>query len=328
MPIKGHDAQFNAVLSAARGTKMHHAWLLTGPKGLGKACFAATVAARVLAEASAQRPADDGVNLTDDHPTAKLIAAGSHPDLITLARLPNEKTGDLARNINVEQVRHLGNKFQFTPSQSERRVVIIDAADDMERSAANALLKNLEEPPAHTLFLLVSHVPGRLLPTIRSRCSILRFSALSDDVMASVIREHLPDSTEAEVTSLVAAGLGIPGRALELAGLNIAEMDDVLARLAATGDPMNVDRVHLSQQLSLKAAQPRYAAFLARVPKFIAQAARGRSGPELSVAIAQWEAAQRLAGSAVQLSLDPQSTVFALTGYVAALAPSAEGAKA
>ena len=105
----------------------------------------------------------------------------SHPDFKLLERLPKANSEELARSITVDQVRGLQPLFATTPSLSPRRVVLIDAIDDLERSAANALLKNLEEPPAGTIFLLVSHAPGRLLPTIRSRCRLLRFDPLDDD---------------------------------------------------------------------------------------------------------------------------------------------------
>jgi DNA polymerase III subunit delta' len=307
---------------------MHHGWLLTGPEGVGKASFARGVAQRLLAEAMGAMPSGGGLSVPEDHPTARLIAAGSHPDLVVLERQINEKTGDRARSINVDQVRQLASRFAMAPSQSQRRVVIIDAADDMERSGANALLKNLEEPPAHTIFLLVSHVSGRLLPTIRSRCTNLRFSRLSDEAMTSVLRDHLPEAPFEEVQALVAVGEGAPGRALGFAGLDVAEIDATLEALARHGDPHNAARVKLAQKLALKSAQPRYEAFLARVPTFIAQRARARQGDALATALHQWTAARRLAESAVQLSLDQQSTVFALAGHVAALAPRDGAAKA
>ncbi len=328
IPVFGHEAQARAILTAARSGRMHHAWLLTGPEGVGKARFANAVAARLLAEATAAKPEGDGLTVPEDHPTARLIAAGSHPDLLTLTRLANEKTGDLARNISVDQVRQLGTRFAQTPSQSAVRVVIIDAAEDMERSSANALLKSLEEPPASTIFLLVSHVPGRLLPTIRSRCSVLRFSPLDDRAMTSVLSEALPEEPPGELATLIAAAQGLPGRALRLAGLNMAEIDQALEQIARTGDPSNAQRAKLALQLSLKSAQPRYEAFLARAPVIIARLAKDRTGPALAAAIGEWESARTLASGAIGLSLDQHSTVFALAGHVAALAPEANRAKA
>jgi len=201
------------------------------------------------------------------------------------------------------------------------RVVIIDSIDDLERPAANALLKNLEEPPPNSLFLLVSHAPERLLPTIRSRCRQLRLSPLLDEAMTSALKAALPDADSAEITALTAAGHGSPGKAIGFRGLEVDALDNALKELAAKGDHTNARRVDLAQRLSLKAAQPRYEIFLQRVPSFLAQAARERRGPALAQALGLWERAQDLAGSATRLSLEPQSVVFELAGMVASLAP-------
>ncbi len=127
--------------------RIHHAWLLAGPEGVGKALFADKAALRMLAE-GAGPVAAAGLDVPDDHPTARLVAAGSHPDLMRLERLTKDGGTELARSINVEQVRGLQRLFATTASMSPRRAVVIDAIDDLERGAANALLKNLEEPPA------------------------------------------------------------------------------------------------------------------------------------------------------------------------------------
>ncbi|AGH47853.1 DNA polymerase III subunit delta' [Sphingomonas sp. MM-1] len=318
----GHGDQVAAFRDAMAQGRMHHAWLLAGPQGVGKAMFAAAAAARYLAEGTDRPPAAPGLDVAEDHPTARLIAAGSHPDHRVLQRLPRDKTGDLARNITIDQVRALQPFFAVTPSMSPRRAVIIDAIDDLERPAANALLKNLEEPPADTLFLLISHAPGRLLPTIRSRCRLIRFGPLDDDVMTVAIRRMLPDIAEDEVAALVADGGGAPGRALRYAGLDLAGMDRALVQLARHGDPSGAERIVLAKSLALKAAQPRYELFLERLPAFIAGEAKQRSGDALVTAIALWEKARLLAEGAVRLSLDPQTTVFELATMAAGLAPA------
>jgi len=318
----GHGGQVAAFLAAMGQGRLHHAWLLTGPQGVGKASFAEAGAARYLAEGTDRAPGGTGLDVAEDHPTAKLIAAGSHPDYRRLVRLPREKGNDLARNITIDQVRALQPFFAVTPGLSARRAVVIDAIDDLERPAANALLKNLEEPPADTLFLLVSHAPGRLLPTIRSRCRLLRFGPLGDADMAVALRRLLPEAPETEIAALIERGAGAPGRALRFAGLDVAGLDDALVALAREGDPTNARRVALARELSLKAAQPRYEIFLERAPAFIAAEAHRRSGEALAAAIALWEKARSIAESAVRLSLDPQTTVFELASLIAALAPS------
>ncbi|MFL6850789.1 MAG: AAA family ATPase, partial [Sphingomicrobium sp.] len=191
--IFGQDRAIDRFSSAWTTRKLHHAWLLAGPKGVGKASFAHAAARRVLAEAAGPSSSLPRIDTDDGHPIVKLIEAGSHPDMRRLERLVNEKTGNLARNISVEQVRELGEFLALTPALSPWRVAVIDTADELETSGANALLKILEEPPPNTLFFLVSHAPGRLLPTIRSRCRRLDFINLDDDAMTSILDIHAPD---------------------------------------------------------------------------------------------------------------------------------------
>lgn len=325
--LVGHAEQILALHEAANGGRLHHAWLLAGPRGIGKGLFARLAAQWLLADAALPMAGAPGFAVPEDHPTARLIAAGSHPDYKLLERLPRDTGNELARNISIAQVRALQPLLGSTPSQSYRRVILIDAIDDLERSAANALLKNLEEPPANTIFFLVSHAPGRLLPTIRSRCRVLRFQPLSPAETDRVIRTQLPDADNGEVDALVARSEGSPGMALRFAGLDIAGLDAALARLAGEGDPTNAERSALSRALATKAAQPRFEAFLERAPAFIADLAARRSGPALAQTIAAWEAARSLAASAQPLALDPQAVAFELGTLVAGLAPGAPSAK-
>jgi len=325
--LVGQDSQVAAFRDAAASGKLHHAWLLTGPKGVGKGMFARAAAQWLLAEAAGPKPEGPGFEVAETHPIAKLIAAGSHPDYRALERLPRETGGELARNIPIAQVRGLQSLFVTTPSLSSRRVVVIDAIDDLERSAANALLKNLEEPPTDAVFLLISHAPGRLLPTIRSRCRLLRFQPLDDAAMTSVLRQALPEAEPAEIDALVSIGGGAPGAALRFAGLDVAAIESVMSDIALTGDPGNAARSALAKSLATKAAQARYELFLERAPAFIADLARKRSGMALADALTRWEEARKLAGSAVHLSLEPQSVVFELGGLIAGLAPKSARAK-
>ena len=321
-PLHGHEGAVAAFRDSLDSGRLHHAWLLSGPEGVGKALFAEKAALRVLA--GGQGPVEaEGLDVPDSHPAAKLAAAGSHPDLMRLERLVKEtsSTGELARSITVEQVRGLQRLFSTTASLSPWRAVIIDSIDDLERPAANALLKNLEEPPPHSLFLLVSHAPQRLLPTIRSRCRQLRLSALDAGAMTSALRQAAPDADEAEIAELARAGQGSPGRALAFRGLDIAGLDKAMEALARQGDRTNEKRSALAQGLALKSAQPRYEAFLSRAPSLIAAEAKTRRGPALAEALRLWERAQALASSARGLSLDPESVVFELGGMLASLAP-------
>ena len=317
-PLYGNLPARQAFSAAIDGGSMHHAWIFAGPEGVGKAQFAMLAARRLLAGPG--QP--DDFSIAPDDRTQHLINAGAHPDFKLLQRLPrDEKKPEqgLSRSIRVDQVRELDHFLGVKPTYSDRRVVMIDTADDLERpGASNALLKNLEEPPAGTVFLLISHAPGRLLPTIRSRCRMLRFEPLDDAEM----RVALSDAGVAagEMDELIRVGQGSPSRALAMAGLDIAGLDKALVEIAR-GDPTNAVRAELARTLSLKAAQDRYEAFLERAPGFIAAQARMRSGEALRVAIDAHDAARNLASSALGLSLDAQGTVFEMAGIVARLAP-------
>ena len=320
MKLFGHDPAIDAFRSALDRGKLHHAWLLGGPKGVGKAMFADLAARRVLAQAANPDGLGEGLSVPDAHPTAQLINAGSHPDLRRLARLPRDRNPDeLARNITVDQVRGIQSLFATTPSMSDWRAVVIDAIDDLERPAANALLKNLEEPPADCVFLIVCHSPGRILPTIRSRCRMLRFSRLSADAMTSAIGQAEPALDREERAGLARTGNGAPGQALQYARLDIAGLDATIDSLIARGDAGNSASTALAQSLALKKAQPRYEAFLDRAPAAIAAHSRNLRGGALENAISAWEEARSLAGDAQRLSLDTQSTVFTLAGLLASL---------
>lgn len=331
MTLFGHEAQVAAFLGPMRSERLHHAWLLTGPKGVGKASFAKAAALRLLAEAAGPAPEGEGLHVDRDHRIAHLFTANSHPDYRLVERVPWDSKGEIipeqdrkgdepiGRNIRIKQIRMLDRVLSVSPSLSGRRAIIIDAADDLERSAANALLKSLEEPPAGTVFFLISHMPGRLLPTIRSRCRMLRFNGLGESDMRAALAQV--GTNEREIEELVRVGGGAPGQAMRFAGLDIGAMDSLLQEMSRTGDPSNAARLSLARALSLKAAQPRYESFLERAPAFIASEARSRRGPALDQALDLWGKARELAGSAIGLSLDPQATAFQLGSYVAALAP-------
>ncbi len=312
-PFHGNAPARAAFDAAVASGALHHAWLLAGPQGVGKGRFAREVAARLLAQSA---------NDASGERTRALLEAGSHPDYRELIRLAKEERGEtrVARSITIAQVRSLQSLFATTPSLGPRRVILIDAIDDLEREGANALLKSLEEPPPGTVFLLVSHAPGRLLPTIRSRCRTLRFGLLGDADVREVLSEQAPGLRGEELEILVRAAAGSPGRALRYAGLDLGVIDSALTLIARTGDRGNAERAKLAKALSTKAAQPRYEAFLDRAPEFIAQQASHRVGDELRVALDAYEEAQLIAGAARRLSLDAGGTVFELAGVVARLA--------
>lgn len=318
--IAGQDRAVEQFASAWATRKLHHAWLLAGPRGVGKATFAHSAARRVLADAAGPISGLPGVETSDEHPIVKLVEAGSHPDMRRLERLVNEKTGNLARNISVDQVRSLAELFDLSPAMSDWRVVVIDSVDELEPSGANALLKMLEEPPANSIFFLVSHAPGRLLPTIRSRCRRLDFQSLGDDVMASILEARAPELSAAERKKIIPMAFGSAGRALAFAELGLAKLEDAALAILRQGDPTNARRSELAIELGKRGAGDRYAAFLDLAPSLIAREARAGEGARRERALDAYAKARELAAVAPRLSLDPAATVFQIGGILASVA--------
>jgi DNA polymerase-3 subunit delta' len=321
--IAGQDRAIAQFLAAWRSGAMHHAWLLAGPRGVGKAGFAMAAAQRVLAAAAGPPIAAPGLETPNDHPIGRLVTAGSHPDFRLLERVENKSGTGLARNISVDQVRSLGELFAVTPALSAWRAVVIDSVDDLEASAANALLKMLEEPPPNSLFLLVSHVPGRLLPTIRSRCRRLDFQPLDDDAMTSALENELPELSAAERADLIPLANGSVGRALAFAALDLAPIEEQALAILRDGDRTNAKRSRLVQALSGKASADRYAAFLDMAPSLIAREARNLDGAARRRALDAYARARETSRVAPRLSLDPAATVFQLGTILASVAPAA-----
>jgi DNA polymerase-3 subunit delta' len=199
----GHEAEEDAFADGLRGGRMHHAWLLTGAKGVGKATLAYRVARAAL---GAKRIGPRPLDVDSEEQIARRVTALSHPDLFVLRRGFNER-GKPRREIAVDDARDLGHFFSLAPSEGGMRVAIVDAVDDLNRNAANAILKTLEEPPARSILLLVCHAPGAILPTIRSRCRRLALRPLSD--------EQVRKASAADA-GVIALAKGRPGRAIAL----------------------------------------------------------------------------------------------------------------
>ena len=319
--IAGHDRAVEQFRRAWDSRALHHGWLLAGPRGVGKAHFARTASLRMLAEAAGPAFDDDGLGTPADHRIASLLDAGSHPDLRLLERLPKEKGEGLARNITVKQVRALGEFLNLTPALSEWRAVVIDSVDDLEREGANALLKMLEEPPPNTVFFLVSHAPGRLLPTIRSRCRRLDLRRLDDGAMTSILERQLPEASPAERQRLIEIAGGSVGRALATAELDLAPLEAKAVTILKEGDPCNERRTGLADELARKGAAERYRAFLDLLPSLIVREARQLPAQQRERALAAYDRVRELTAVAPRLTLDPAATVFQLGGILASVAP-------
>jgi len=321
--IVGQDRAVGQFAAAWLTRKLHHAWLLAGPRGVGKATFAHAAARRVLAEAAGPPFDLPAIDTDDEHPIVKLVEAGSHPDMRWLERIENPKAktpGTLYKNIIVEQIRDLGEFMSMTAALSPWRVAVIDTVDELESSGANALLKMLEEPPANTLFFLISHAPGRLLPTIRSRCRRLEFSHLDDDAMTSVLELQAPQVAAAQRQRIIAMSNGSAGRALSFAELDLAKLEDGALAILHDGDPTNARRSDLASELGRKGAGDRYAAFLDLAPSLIAREAKRLRGARLERALDSYAKARELAAIARRVSLDPAATVFQIGGILAEVA--------
>ncbi|HRO15195.1 MAG TPA: DNA polymerase III subunit delta', partial [Paracoccus sp. (in: a-proteobacteria)] len=174
--VIGQDAAIAAFSAAAASGRLHHGWLLTGPRGTGKATLAWAIARWLLAGADTP-----DLSVPPDNPVARRVLALSEPRLHLVRRGTDDKTGRLRAEITVDDIRRLLSFFHLSAAEGGRRVAIIDAADDMNTAAANAVLKMLEEPPRDAVLLLIAHQPARLLPTIRSRCRRLALRPLTDD---------------------------------------------------------------------------------------------------------------------------------------------------
>lgn len=220
--LRGQDAAEQALLAGATSGRLAHAWLLTGPRGVGKATLAYRFGRFLLAGEGESRGGlfgDAPANLALDpaHPVFRRVASGGHPDLRTVARAINPTTGKLRGEIVVDDIREAIAFMRLTPAEGGWRVIVVDGAEDMNRNAANALLKVLEEPPPRAVLLLVSHAPGRLLPTIRSRCRRLDVKPLPAAIVEALLAQRMPDLSEADRGVVTGLAEGSIGRALALA---------------------------------------------------------------------------------------------------------------
>ena len=287
----GHAHAETELLNAYRSGRLHHAVLLNGPEGVGKATLAFRFARFVLAHpdpsaADVQEAAD--LSLPPEHPVVRQVAIGAHPGLLHLRRPYDEKTKRFRTEITVDEVRRLVPYFGSTSAHGGYRTVIVDPADDLNTNAANALLKALEEPPRQALFLVVCHVPGRLLPTIRSRCRRLDVRPLSPDDMESLL-EAGAVGLHKSVTDILDA----------LPGLDVAAVHRLADRVTGPGTD---DAFGLLSDLVFD--------WLSR--KVRAEAAAGVPAAALAGWAEVWEKTGQAIGSAEALNLDRKQVVLNL----------------
>jgi DNA polymerase-3 subunit delta' len=274
--LYGHDAAEDFLARSYRSGKGHHAILIEGPEGIGKATLAFRFANHVLShpdpEAAPAHLAVPDVN----SPISRQIASGASHNLLYLTRPVDEKTGKVRTAITVDEVRRAGHFFSQTSGTGNWRIVIIDPADDLNRNAANAILKILEEPPRRALFLVLSHAPGKLLPTIRSRCQPLRLSPLGDDDLAQALAGLgvRLDGGKTEET-VRAMSKGSVARALKLLNYGGADIIEAFEDVMAADGPGARKGMHgLADVLSAKDSDVIFGFFLEHLRDHLMQHAR------------------------------------------------------
>lgn len=247
--LKGHETAEVTLLEAMQSGRLAHAWILAGPRGIGKATLAYRFARYILTDGEAQggglfRDTKVSMAIDEDGPVFRRVASGGHSDLFTVERTPNPTTKNLRTEIVVEDVRHTTEFLRLTPGEGAWRVIIVDAADEMNRASANAILKILEEPPPATLFLLVSHAPGRLLPTIRSRCRMLPLQPLEREVVIDLLTTYQPNLEEHERTMLAGLAGGSIGSAVALSEAGGLALYTEMVNLLINISSLNIDALH------------------------------------------------------------------------------------
>ena len=322
----GHAGAEAALLEAWRSGRLAHAWLLCGPAGVGKATLAFRFARFVLAGGGAGGLFGDraeSLAVDPENPVFRRVAAGSHADMMTIECSWNEKHTRLRDEIVVDDVRALGPFMRLTASEGGWRVAVVDTADEMNASAANALLKLLEEPPDKALLLLVSHSPGRLLPTIRSRCRRLNLGPLDDDRVRDFVAEFRPDLAPGEAAALARLSAGSPGRALRLADAGGLALYGEMIELLSGADGLDVAALHaLAERVARANARAAFTTLMELLGQWLARLVRigavGGAPDKLGVEeVVAGEGAviERLLGRA---SLEQWTEVWEKTGRLAA----------
>ena len=315
--LYGHETQAELVARSYSLGRMHHALLLEGPPGIGKASFAFQLAQHLIANPFHASAPDRFTLLDRNSNDFRQLAQGTHGQVLHLTRPFDPKTEKFKTMLTVDEVRRISHFLSRTNPGAGYRTVIIDPVDDMNANASNALLKNLEEPPSRTLFILVTHTSGRVLPTIRSRCQHISFSALSVADLAMAVGQAGGNPVpEGEMQKLAALAEGSVRRALllrQFGGLEVTESADAL--IAA--NKLDTDKMaKLGDVLSAREAEIQYQLLADHLLQRIAGAAERHSASGLAgsaEAMARYFAETRqMLADAHAFNLDRKQTVFGL----------------
>jgi len=294
----GQQAAERTVLDAFGSGRMHHGWLLTGPAGVGKATLAYGLARYLLARPHERRPGS--LEVPPESSAARQVGALSHPGLLLIRRTCDPKTRRFSQTIPVDEVRRLKTFLGQTAEAGSWRVVVVDAADEMNASAANALLKSLEEPPPRGLFLLISSEPGRLLPTIRSRCRTLELPPLAPDAVrqaatAALGAAEATPPADADWPKLLRLAEGSVRKLLFLTQTGGLELHEQAFRLLSLLPKVDWPAVHaLGEDLTSAQAGDRFETFYALLLDLLARLIRAGTGVADAANADELQLAQRL----------------------------------
>lgn len=319
MSLVGHDEPWREWRRAMAGERMHHAWMLIGPKGTGKGEFARAAAAELVAEAGVPQPPFDHHSdiLIPEHPPESKEEAKKRDD-----GQPYKKK----RSIPVDEVRALQHRLITRPTLGSRRAVIFDPADDLEKSASNALLKSLEEPPVGTFFLLVTHRPARLLPTIRSRCRVLRFPAVGEAEMDAILSREAPEADAATRAAAIAAAQGSPGAALGFVDQDLGPLHRIMIELVNQGDEHFALRGDLAARIGARPDRERQLATIDLARAVLSSAVRGTNPAQQARIVEAHAELSRLTALVPTHNFDPGLLAMEIGGLLASAAMPREAA--
>ena len=254
--LSGHEAAEITFLNAFNLDKVHHAWMVTGPKGVGKATLAYKMARFLLSNAPTnvkntalfgnvlEKKAITTLDTNLESQPNCLISAGSNPDLMVVEKSEDPKTGKMRKNILVEDIRKINSFFHKTSTAGGWRIAIVDTADEMNRNAANAILKTLEEPPNNSILIILSNAPGKLLPTIKSRCRMLPLKPLKSDAVKIILQSFFSTHENNVIDGYVALSNGSPGYAISLIEHEGLKLYKEMLNLLSTMPNINVPLMH------------------------------------------------------------------------------------